>query len=178
MIWHKQPRNSRPMLKSRRGRGDSQVSKEVIMGNQEVKQLVMQGYQRYQNKDISGLLELMADDIEWVGVETDEIPFAGVRHGKQEVAQYFSEMDGAQEALSFEPQNFIADGDMVAVTGSSRWTVKSTGQTYDNPWVHIFTIRDGKIARFEQHNDTASAAKAFRGMQTASPQAGQGATVH
>lgn len=149
------------------------------MSSQDNKQLVMQGYQKYQNKDIQGLLELLADDIEWVGVENEDIPFAGVYRGKGEVGRYFSQLDEAQEAQQFEAQKFMAEGDNVVVTGKSRWTVKSTGQAYENPWVHVFTIRNGKVARFEQYNDTAAAAKAFRGAQTATQQPGQAsASIH
>lgn len=144
------------------------------MNSQENKQLVMQGYQKFQNKDIRGLLELFTDDIEWVGAETEELPFAGTYRGKQEVGQYFSQLDQAQEAQRFEPQSFIAEGDQVVVTGQSRWTVRSTGQTYDNPWVHVFTLRDGKVARFQQYNDTAAALKAYRPMRAASQQPAQG----
>jgi uncharacterized protein len=152
---------------------------EAIMSSQDNKQLVMQGYQKYQEKDIQGLLELLADDIEWVGVETEELPFAGMYRGKDDVGRYFSQLDEAQEAQQFEPQTFIAEDDKVVVTGQSRWTVKSTGQTYDNPWVHVFTVRNGKVARFEQYNDTAAAAKAFSGGQEATRQAGQpSASIH
>jgi hypothetical protein len=74
-------------------------------------------------------------------------------------------MDQAQEALQFEPQEFIAEGDKVVVTGQAKWAVKSNAQTYESPWVHIFTIRDGKVARFHQFNDTAAAVEAFRPYQ-------------
>lgn len=149
------------------------------MSSQDNKQLAMQGYQKFQNRDIQGLLELLADDIEWVGVENEEIPFAGVYRGKDEVARYFAQLEEAQEAQQFEPREFIAEGDKVVVMGDSRWTVKSTGQTYDNPWVHVFTMRDGKVARFQQYNDTAAAAKAFRSGQAATQQAGQpSASIH
>ncbi|HEY0845859.1 MAG TPA: nuclear transport factor 2 family protein [Noviherbaspirillum sp.] len=146
------------------------------MDSQQNKQLVMQGYQRFQNKDIPGLLDLFADDIEWIGARTEELPFAGEYHGKNEVGQYFSQLDQAQEALQFEPKDCIAEGDRVVVTGQSRWTVRSTGQTYDNPWVHVFTLRDGKVARFEQYNDTAAALKAYRPMMAPAQQSAQGAT--
>jgi len=157
---------------------------EVSMNNEELKQLAMQGYQRFQNKDIPGLLELLTDDIEWIGVEHDELPFGGVYRGKQQVAQYFSELDQAQEAQMFEPRDIIAENDRIAVTGISRWTVRATGQSYENPWVHIFTVRDGKVCRFVQYNDTAAALKAFRSTQAAMQQPGlqpgqaPGTTVH
>lgn len=140
------------------------------MNSQENKQLVMQGYQMFKNKDIKGLLALYADDIEWIGTESEYIPFSGSYHGKGQVAQFFTKMDQAQEAIQFEPQAFIAEDDKVVVTGQSIWLVKSTGLKYENPWVHVFTIRDGKVARFQQYNHTAAAEAAFRSTQTSSKQ--------
>lgn len=132
------------------------------MDTKQTKQLVMQAYQFYKDKNINGVLSLVDDKVEWVGPESDYIPFAGQFHGKDQVAQFFSKLDQTQDVIAFEPQNFIAEGDKVAVTGISTWRVKATGLTYDNPWVHVFTVRDGKIARFEQHAHTAAAEAAFR----------------
>jgi ketosteroid isomerase-like protein len=140
------------------------------MDSQDNKQLVMQGYQLFENKDIPGLLALYADDIEWVGTESENIPFSGTFRGKAQVAEFFTRMDQAQEAIRFESDAFIAEGDKVVVTGQSIWSVKSTGQQYESPWVHVFTIRDGKVARFQHYNDTAAAEAAFRPAQAASQQ--------
>ncbi|WP_158592350.1 nuclear transport factor 2 family protein [Noviherbaspirillum sedimenti] len=131
------------------------------MDSQQNKEMILREYQLFQAGDIEGLLQFFADDVEWVGVPTEFMPFSGHYHGKQEVRQFFAEMGNAQEAEQFEPQEAIAEGDKVVVTGQSRWIVKATGQSYDNPWVHIFTIRDGKIVRFQQFNDTAAGRDAF-----------------
>jgi ketosteroid isomerase-like protein len=45
--------------------------------------------------------------------------------------------------------------------------VKTTGLTYDSPWAHVFTLRDGKIARFEGYEHTAAAETAYRPAQGA-----------
>lgn len=137
------------------------------MDTKQTKQLVMQAYQLYKEKNIKGLLALNDDKVEWIGQESDYIPFAGSFHGKDQVTQFFSKLEQSQDVVKFEPQTFIAEGDKVAVTGIARWTVKATGQTYDSPWVHIFTIRNGKIARFEMHSNTAAAEAAFRPTQPA-----------
>ena len=60
------------------------------------------------------------------------------------------------------PKEFIAEGDKVVVVGNATWLTKPTGRSFDSPWVHVMTIRDGKIARFEAYNDTAPAERAFR----------------
>jgi ketosteroid isomerase-like protein len=137
------------------------------MDTSQTKQLVMQAYQFYKAQDIKGILSLLDEKIEWIGPDSDTVPFAGQFHGKDQVVHFFSMLDQAQDVIEFEPQNFIAEGDKVAVTGNSRWGVKATGLTYDSPWVHVFTIRDGKIIRFEQHSHTAAAEAAFRGGQGA-----------
>ena len=140
------------------------------MSTQENKQLVMRGYQQFQNRDIQGLMENFADDVEWMGTESDYIPFSGTYRGKDQVAEYFTKMDQAQEAQQFEPQEFIAEGDKVVVTGQSIWKVKATGKSYENPWVHIFTIKDGKTTCFQQYNNTAAAEAAFMATEGASQQ--------
>jgi ketosteroid isomerase-like protein len=137
------------------------------MDTKQTKQLVMQAYQMYQDKNIKGLLALFQDDIEWIGTESDYIPFAGNYHGKDQVAQFFSKLEQAQDVIRFEPQTYIAEGDKVAVTGIASWNVKATGQTYDDPWAHVFTIRDGKISRFQHYDHTAAAEAAYRPTQAA-----------
>ena len=140
------------------------------MNIQDNKQLVKQGYQMFKNKDIKGLLALFSDDIEWQGIESENIPFAGDFHGLEEVAQYFALLDQSQEAIQFTPQDFIAEGDRVVVSGTSSWSVKANGQRFDNPWVHLFTIRDGKVAKFQQYNDTAATEKAYTAASKTSAQ--------
>jgi ketosteroid isomerase-like protein len=135
------------------------------MDTKQTKQVVMQAYQSYKDNNIKGVLALIDDKVEWIGPDSDYIPFAGTHKGKDQVAQFFSKLEQTQDVLKFEPQTFIAEGDKVAVTGNGSWRVKATGQTYDSPWVHIFTVRDGKIARFEQHVHTAAAEAAFRPAQ-------------
>ncbi|MEN3295615.1 MAG: uncharacterized protein V7642_4868 [Burkholderiales bacterium] len=147
------------------------------MNIQENKLLVMQGYQKFNDKDIDSLLEMFTDDIEWEGARSEHIPFSGVYHGKQQAAQYFKLLDQAQEAQQFEPQEFIAEGDKVVVFGQSRWTVKSNGNTYESPWAHILTIRNGKVARFQQYYDSAAAIEAFRPYQQPSQQTGASPSV-
>ncbi len=132
------------------------------MNTQQNKDFVMEGYRLFQAGDISKLVERYHDNAEWVGPESDYLPFAGNFHGKQGIAQFFAKLDGAARVTHFTPIRTIAENDTVVVTGESSWVAKSTGRSYDSPWVHVFTMRDGKIARFEAFYDTANAERAFR----------------
>lgn len=146
------------------------------MDAQENKRLVMEGYQLFQNGDIPHLLERYHDDALWIEPEAEHIPFAGKHNGKAEIARFFQQLDAGAQALRFVPKDFIAEGDKVVVTGEATWLAKSTGRSYDSPWVHVFTLRDGKVSRFEGYHDTAAGERAFRPDQPR--QAATGAPMH
>ena len=131
------------------------------MNAQENKQLIMAGYRLFQSGDIRALMERYHDDAEMVGPENDMVPFSGSFHGKADIMQFFGKLDAAVQAVHFHPRNMIAEDDKVVVSGDSTWMAKHTSRSYDSSWVHVFTIRDGKIARFEAYYDTAVAAKAL-----------------
>lgn len=135
------------------------------MNAQENKQMVMEAYRLFQRGEIAQLLERYHDDAEWIGPESDLVPFSGNFHGKQGIAQFFGKLNAAAQALQFEPARFIAEGDQVVAMGNSTWLARATGRSYESPWVHVFTIRDGKVSRFQHYSDTAAADKAFNPAQ-------------
>jgi ketosteroid isomerase-like protein len=131
------------------------------MDIQQNKKLVMEGYRLFQAGDIRNLLDRYHDDAEWIGPDSEFVPFAGSYHGKAEIAQFFQKLDQAVKPVSFVPKQFIAEGDQVVVAGDATWQARQTGLTYDSPWVHVFTIRDGKVARFQSYYDTAVSERAL-----------------
>lgn len=147
------------------------------MNAQENKQLVMEGYQMFKNGDIPHLLERYHDDALWIEPDAENIPFAGRHSGKAEIARFFQRLDECAQPLRFEPKTFIAEGDKVVVTGEATWLARNTGRSYDSAWVHVFTVRDGKVARFESYHDTAAGERAFRPDQPGQG-AGAGAPLH
>ena len=42
-------------------------------------------------------------------------------------------------------------------------TVKKTGLPFNCEWGHVFTVKNGKVARFREFTDTAQFAEAYRG---------------
>jgi ketosteroid isomerase-like protein len=57
----------------------------------------------------------------------------------------------------------VAQGDKVVALGDYAWRVKSTGREYESDFVHVFSVRDGKVARFQEFMDTAVVGWAYRG---------------
>ena len=132
------------------------------MGTQQNVELVKQFYDAYIKGERDRLLSHMADDIEWDIPEMSGLPFSGKRHGRDEVVEFFGMVAQAQQLRSFEPQEFFSDADRVVVLGHHQWTVKSNGVPFDSDWVHIFTIKNGRIAAFRQSMDTLKVAQAHQ----------------
>jgi uncharacterized protein len=104
----------------------------------------------------------MSEDITWQLPEIENVPFAGKRQGRGAVGEFFSALASLQDARSFEPREFIAQGDKVVVLGHYVWQVRANGRTYESDFAHVFTVRGGQIAAFHEYTDSAAAAKAFR----------------
>ncbi|MPW23444.1 ketosteroid isomerase [Paraburkholderia sp. CNPSo 3157] len=133
------------------------------MSVQENVLLVQRAYDAFSKGDIEGVLITLAENVDWfIPGSTEIIPFAGRRHGPQEVGEFFSALAATQTAERFEPLDFIADQDKVVVLGVQRWRVASTGVTYEDEWAHVFTIENGRITKFTEYHDTAAEAAAHR----------------
>jgi ketosteroid isomerase-like protein len=48
------------------------------------------------------------------------------------------------------------------VLGHYDGTVKKNGKRADSDWVHVFTVKDGKVVHFREFTDTAKFADAWR----------------
>ena len=66
------------------------------------------------------------------------------------------------ETLQFELRDFIAQGNKVVVVGYQRGRAKPTGRLYEIEFVHLWSVRDGKISEFWVYADTAPLVEALR----------------
>ena len=132
------------------------------MSEQANTRLIEQAYDNFKRGDIQAVLGLFSEDIEWRLPDIPNVPFGGVRHGREQVAQFFASLADSQEVQQFDPQEYIAQGEKVVARGHYAWRVKSTGRTYEGDWAHVFTVRDGKVVAFHEYTDTAAASSAFQ----------------
>jgi ketosteroid isomerase-like protein len=130
-------------------------SKEQPMSEQN-KSVVNQAYSNFKTGNIVGLLDLMADDVNWTLPEMEGVPFAGTRTGRASVGEFFATVNSTQESLTFEPRELIADGDKVVALGRYQWRVKSNSREFGGDFAHVFTIREGKVVEFNEYMDTAA----------------------
>lgn len=130
-------------------------------------EIVKQGYEKFGSGDIEGLLNLFSDDISWKSPTIEGAPFTGERNGREDVADFFASLNESEEFSNFEPTEFIAKDDKVVVLGKSAGTIKTTGRNFETEWVHIFTVKDGKVTAFLEFFDTAAAGRAYQKATTA-----------
>ena len=130
------------------------------MSVQENVQIVENGFAAFGRGDIQGLLALFAEDSEWIS-PGEGLPLAGTHRGHAALADFFQKFSEAMEFSSFEPREFVADGDRVLVVGFDSGRVKATNRTFEKPWVKAFTVRNGKVTNVREYTDTLALAQAF-----------------
>ena len=118
--------------------------------------IVQEVYQAFGRGDIPALLDLLADEVDWKFVGSPRIPYSGLRRNAQEVARFFEEVAQADDIHVFEPREFIDAGESVVVLGFERYTARVEGTTFESEWVHVFTVRHGKVTRWRGFYDTAA----------------------
>ncbi len=137
------------------------------MNEQQNLQIVQQMCAAFEQGNIATLLDLLAEDVEWfVAGSPEHVPLAGTYYGRDRVAQIFSNVGEYLELQQFKAQEFIAQGDRVAVFGHALGRVKPTNCLLEYDWVHVYTLRDGQTIKFREYLDTAAIAAAFRGNET------------
>jgi uncharacterized protein len=124
--------------------------------------IIEDAYAKFGKGDIPGLLTMLTDDVQWTVPEIENAPFSGSREGVPNVERFFKELVTAEDITRFEPLEFIAQNDKVVVLGESAATVRETGRSYETDWVHIFTLREGKVSEFTEFFDNAAATRAFQ----------------
>ena len=132
------------------------------MSEQDNIAVAQQAYNNFKTGNINGLLDLLSDDITWQLPEVENVPFAGRRTGRAAVREFFALVAGNQDVIEFEPREFVAQGDKVVSLGDYKWRVKTTAREFACDFVHIFTVRNGKVTGFREHFDTGVVAAAYQ----------------
>ena len=125
--------------------------------------VVQDAYAAFGRGDIPALLGFMSDDVQWQPVigTAKHVPFSGERKGKTSVAEFFRLVAENEDFQQFEPREFVAQGDKVVAIGHYRAVTKSTSKTFESDFVMVFTLRDGKLTKFQEFTDSAGINAAF-----------------
>lgn len=115
-------------------------------------------YGAFARGDVPTVLGAFAEDIEWF--EAEGMPYGGLHRGGQAVAQkVFGPISEDVEGFAITLEELIGSGATVVAVVRYTGTGKATGKALDVPVVHVWDIRDGKLARFRQFIDTVKFAE-------------------
>jgi ketosteroid isomerase-like protein len=103
-------------------------------------------------------LDLVADDVKVrsLAAGAPAAPFTGAINSKQQFQRYFDGLLADWEMINYKTGLFIAEGERVAMLGSTAWRHRKTGREVDTPKADFWTFRDGKVVEFHELYDTAA----------------------
>jgi uncharacterized protein len=112
--------------------------------------------------DIQAIVDQVSDDVVWQGVvgAGKHVPTSGERRGKAQVTKFFRQVAGTVTFERFEPKTFVAQNDVVVALGHYAGVVKGGGRL-ESDWAMVFTLRDGKVVRFQEFTDSAAINEAY-----------------
>ena len=125
-------------------------------------EIVQAAYAAFGRGDVPGILALLAPDVRWEVVgDRAHFPTFGRWDGAEAVLRFF-EAVGENEAFSiFDPNTFDLSGENVFVSGHCESVIQRSGEAIAYDFLHIFTVRDGKIVAFREFFDSATIAQAY-----------------
>jgi ketosteroid isomerase-like protein len=126
--------------------------------SREILQVVERVIDAWNRRDLEAALEQMDPQCEVRPAEA-----TGTLHGHDGVATAFQDWFEAFEEFTMEPEEFVVDGDRVLVPMRQRARGKGSGLEVRGRFYQLFTLREGKVFRFEEYSEEADALKALRG---------------
>jgi ketosteroid isomerase-like protein len=113
-------------------------------------------YGAFGRGDVPGILAHCAPQVDWELVGPAKLGYTGKRRDHAGIADFFAKVGQFDDIQVFEPREFIEDGENVVVLGWEKTTAKDTGKPFESEWVHVFTVKGGKVTRWRGFFDTAA----------------------
>lgn len=132
------------------------------MSEHENLEVVRSVYAAFGRGDLEGILARLDPQVSWRTPGPPDLPTAGLRRGVAEVREFFGLLLKTFDIQEFRPAEFLTQGDKVVVLGTSREGPKGTGRMVNFRWVHVFTIRNGKIVECEEPADVSELVEEYR----------------
>jgi ketosteroid isomerase-like protein len=116
--------------------------------------------------DFEASLDYLSDDVVWINLLPEHVPFGGEYVGKPVVVRYFMLMAETFQLGDYvwDDFDYIEAGNELVIVGFEKdGKVIPTGNVFDLHFVWVVKFNDeGKICYLREHNDTAAIGDAFR----------------
>jgi len=110
-------------------------------------------------------LDLVADDVKVYSLAAgaSEAAFTAAVTSKRDFERYVKGLLADWEMIHYTTGTFIAEGERVAMLGSTGWRNRKTGRVVGTPKSDFWTFRGDKIVEFHELYDTAALVAAAKG---------------
>ncbi|MES1158742.1 MAG: nuclear transport factor 2 family protein [Terricaulis silvestris] len=113
-------------------------------------------YAAFGRGDVSFIMANVAPNVVWdMTGRPEDYPRFGKREGPAGVGAFFQMLVDNEEFTEFQVTEMREAGDKVYVLGHLSARMKKNGKSLTTDWIHIFTVKDGKVAAFKEFLDTA-----------------------
>lgn len=129
-------------------------------GRETAREVVEQFYAAMDADDVEAMVALCADDVVVRYPAADLLDYGGEWHGREALTVFLDTHEESEEILEFTPTSMVSEGDKVVVVGDFRGRARATGREWSTRFVHVMTVGDSKIQRWESFFDTAAALEA------------------
>lgn len=124
--------------------------------SQENVKVVRDMYEAFAKGDVPAVLAALDPQVEWWEAENfiyaDKNPYVGPNAVLEGV---FMRIVQDWEGFEVAPQDVLDAGDTAIGLGHYSGVYKKNSERVKAQFAHIFTIREGKIVKFQQYTDTA-----------------------
>ncbi|MFD6172778.1 nuclear transport factor 2 family protein [Streptomyces coeruleorubidus] len=112
--------------------------------------------------DTERLVELFADEVDWVLADNPGVPWIRPRSTAAECAAQFDELmeHTVPEDARASLDAFLVDGADAVLMGHLSGTVRATGKSFEGPFALRLTVEDGRITRHHLYENSLSIAEA------------------
>jgi ketosteroid isomerase-like protein len=112
-------------------------------------------YEAFGRGDVEYVMSKLDPGVEWIETEAQKIPTTGRVSNPEDVLHgVFAKVPEHFESFELRPELWVESGDDVVVTGRVLARTR-VGRELNAPYAHVFSFRDGKVSRNENHHDTA-----------------------
>ena len=118
--------------------------------------LIVRGlYDSFGKGDVPSLLGKMDHAVEWNEAENfiyaDGNPYVGPQAVLEGV---FMRLGTEWEGFSVTPEEWMDAGNRVVVLGTYKGTHRGTNKRVRAQFAHVWSLKEGRVARFQQYTDT------------------------
>ena len=120
-------------------------------------------YAAFASGDVPSVLAAFDENIEWR--EAENFPYADGNpyRGPQAIAEgVFQRLGADWRYWNLQVDEIHGAGDTVVACGRYKAENKKTGRAIDAQFAHVWTIKNGRAAKFQQYADTLQVAAAMK----------------